>query len=340
MGGGNYSDTVYTSFLSASKSTDGGVFKHTAAIRAGKVETKVHESLDATKLNKAGIIIRESLDSADHPNSVPIAVMFDVTGSMGQVPRILVEKLGDLMGFLIKKNIVPHPHVLFGAIGDATGDKVPFQLGQFEADNTMDSVLASIYLEGNGQSNYHESYELGMYFLARLTNLDSINKRGKKGYAIFIGDEQPFDRVKKADVKRLIGVNEESDIPLEQILSELRNKFEVLWIFPKGSNYWGPRGAEVGIHQRLEELFGQFLVRLEDPALVCETIAKFIAVNEGFDEDYIHGAMKDIGMDDGAINTVSKSLALFTNNNKGLALKATVEGALTLSGPQNGVARL
>ncbi|MGH3297597.1 MAG: hypothetical protein ACRDP7_37960, partial [Trebonia sp.] len=42
----------------------------------------------------------ESRDSEEHPRSLAIAVLFDVTGSMGTVPRALQKKLPRLLGLL------------------------------------------------------------------------------------------------------------------------------------------------------------------------------------------------------------------------------------------------
>ena len=58
---------------------------------------------------------------------------------------------------------------MFGAIGDATCDRVPLQVGQFESDNRMDDDLGRIVLEGGGGGQQTESYELAMYFMARHT---------------------------------------------------------------------------------------------------------------------------------------------------------------------------
>src|SRR5690606_17085408 len=102
------------------------------------------------KLDPHGVTVRESRDSADHPEALAIAVLFDVTGSMGNVPRTLQTKLPDLLGLLLRKGYVEHPHILFGAIGDATCDRAPLQIGQFEADNRMDDDLERILLEGGG----------------------------------------------------------------------------------------------------------------------------------------------------------------------------------------------
>ena len=73
-------------------------------------------------MNPLGVAVRESRDSDIHPESHAVAVLFDVTGSMQKVPRILQENLPRLMGLLIRKGYLEHPHILIGAIGDATCD--------------------------------------------------------------------------------------------------------------------------------------------------------------------------------------------------------------------------
>jgi hypothetical protein len=140
MGSGIWSTDVYDAAAryrrakgaSAFVSSDGGA-------------RTVHSELDPR-----GITVRESRDSAEHPNLVPIAVLFDVTGSMGRVPRILQAKLPQLLGLLLRKGYASDPQILFGAIGDATCDRAPLQIGQFESDNRMDDDLGRVLLEGGG----------------------------------------------------------------------------------------------------------------------------------------------------------------------------------------------
>src|SRR6185295_9209447 len=97
MGGSTHSDDVYRSRISTAKAAGADVFAHHDAVKTGKVAAAVHNALDPKKLNKAGKLIRESFDSEAHPDSVPVVVMFDDTGSMATIPRVFVEKLGKLM---------------------------------------------------------------------------------------------------------------------------------------------------------------------------------------------------------------------------------------------------
>jgi hypothetical protein len=315
----------------ATKGTD--PFTHDADIKSGRVAAAVHESLDPARKNKAGKNIRESFDSDVHPDSVAVGVLWDVTGSMSTVPRIFLEKMPKLMAALVKKGYVAHPHVLFGAIGDATCDRVPLQVGQFEGGNEMDEALTNIVLESGGGGHITESYELGMYFMARHTDIDCVKKRGKKGYLFFLGDELPYPRVKKSEVERIIGDVLEADIPTPQILEELREKFEVFWIMPEGTTH----ANDPEVCEPLKKMFGQNFLRLENPGDVCELIATTIGLMEGYDLDGIKDDLKDIGADAGAINRATTALTTFAS--KAVTKGATASGALAVAG-DDGVARL
>jgi len=183
MGSSRYDDAIYSARVSTAAAAGADLFVHDDAIRTGKAVAGVHESLDPKKLNTFGKNIRESLDSDAAPNSRAIAVLFDETGSMHLVPRLFAKKLEKLMASLVKKAFVPDPHIMFGGIGDAHSDKAPLQLGQFEGGNEIDDTLTNIYLESNGGGGEpQESYELAMYYIARHTDCDCINKRAQKGY--------------------------------------------------------------------------------------------------------------------------------------------------------------
>src|SRR3712207_5471414 len=124
MGHSHWSDAAYQARQHRRRTTGQSAFTYDHHERATGV-AKVHPEMDPFG------VTRESRDSAAHPASVAIAVIFDVTGSMGSVPRVLQTKLGALMRVLFEKGYVAHPHILFGAVGDAFCDPVPLQIGQF-----------------------------------------------------------------------------------------------------------------------------------------------------------------------------------------------------------------
>src|SRR5262249_46774172 len=146
-------------------------FEHDDAIRQGQAAPKAHE-----KMSPRGVKVRESRDSDAHPESHAVAVLFDVTGSMRQVPHVLQENLPRLMNLLIRKGCRDHPQIMVGAIGDATCDGAPLEVGQFESGIEIEEDLGRLFLEGGGGASITESYELAMYFLARHTSLDCFEK--------------------------------------------------------------------------------------------------------------------------------------------------------------------
>ena len=294
MGSGRWSTDVYDAAASYRAATGISAFGH-----SDSGASTVHPDLDPH-----GVRLRESRDSAEHPRSLAIAVLFDVTGSMRDVPRVLQAKLPQLLGLLLRKGYADDPQIMFGAIGDATCDRAPLQVGQFESDNRMDDDLSRILLEGGGGGQKTESYELAMYFMARHTAADCFDKRGKRGYLFIIGDEMAYPRVKHAEVSEVIGDGLQGDIPLGQIIGELTRKWDSYYILPEGASYVGD--AEVLRFWR--GLLGQNVIELADLGAVSETIALTV----GLGEDAISlgdglADLDDVGSD--AAPTVSKALA-------------------------------
>lgn len=327
MGATNFNDDVYNARMLHHLSTNTSAFVYDTDVKSGKVEAKVHELLDPSKLNKAGKNVRESFDSPEHPESLAIATIFDQTGSMGVVPQTFVKKLGGLMQLLVKKGYVAHPHILYGAVGDANPDgseKAPLQIGQFEAGNEQEETLSKIYLEGMGGGQKNESYELAIYYMARHTDMDCLNKRGKKGYLFLIGDEMIYSKVKKDQVKRLIGDSLESDIPLADIVTELKEKFEVHWILPGGTSYFDDNQ----VNEFHRKLWRENFHKLEKPEDVCEAISTIIGLSEGVDLDAIIEDLKDIGTDAKTIKRTTTALEKYASTTRSISKVGTATGAL------------
>jgi hypothetical protein len=194
MGGGTYSS----------------VSRDTRHVARGTYTKTIEQNFVAQSINNAmnpfGIKFRESRDSEEHPNSVPIIVALDVTGSMGSVPQHLVthglpKMMNDILG-----SGISDPQILFMGIGDHECDMSPLQVGQFESsDELVDKWLLDTYLEGGGGGNYGESYMLAWYFAAYHTHHDAMDKRKKKGYLFTIGDEPVLKGVDGSVIKNLIG---------------------------------------------------------------------------------------------------------------------------------------
>jgi hypothetical protein len=246
--------------------------------------------------------VRESRDSDEHPESLPIAIIFDVTGSMGHIPKILQKKLASLMDVVIAKVGVNDPQILVGAVGDATCDRFPFQVGQFESDNRFDEQLRNIILEGGGGGQVMESYGLAYRFAAYHTATDAFEKRGRKGYFFTMGDEAPWPTITREQVMEIFGVAAEADETIEDLLVKAQEKWEIFHLFSMDGSY--PNRDD--IHGRWRQLLGERFVKVEDSSLVCEVIAGLIHMLETAHD--VDAVVRDIGLKGSAATAVKNAL--------------------------------
>ena len=311
MGSGSWSSSDYSAATTHRASKGIKDFAYSHAVAAGKA-TGVHPTLDpkkpaGDKSPFAGKPIRESRDSDEHPESLPVAIMFDVTGSMGHIPQVLQKKLALLMDTLVEKSGVKHPQVLVGAIGDSYTDKYPLQVGQFESSNVFDEQLRSIILEGGGGGQNMESYGLAYRFAAYHTATDSIEKRGKKGYFFTMGDEKAWNNVTAEEVKKLFGVAEAQDETVESLLAKAKEKWEIYHLFAMGGSY----DNDPDVYGYWEKLLGERFVKVDDPNLVCEVIAGIIHSQEAACDAAT--TVKDLGLKGKDAISVEKALTRITS---------------------------
>ena len=140
------------------------------------------------EMEPKGIEFRESCDSKEHPESTPIILGLDVTGSMGCVLETVSKKLNKLILEIYDREPVKDPQIMVMAFGDVECDRHPLQVTQFESDIRIAEQLNDIYFERGGGGNAGESYTLPWYFASRHTKTDSYKKRGKKGFLFTMGD--------------------------------------------------------------------------------------------------------------------------------------------------------
>ena len=171
---------------------------------------------------------------------------------------------------------LPDPQILVGGIGDATCDRAPCRSVSSSPDRDRRRPR-QIWLEGGGGGQRTESYELAMYFMARKTSIDCLEKRSRRGYLFLIGDEMPYPRVKRHEVAKLLGDRLRRDIPIEEMVEELALKYETWFIVPNLSSYYD----DPQIYRRWQELLGQRVVRLERPEAIADLIATIIGISEG-----------------------------------------------------------
>jgi hypothetical protein len=274
MGSGRWSATTYHDRAAARAAAGTDTFAYSAdAIRSG--DLRAHQTLDPR-----GLTIRESRDSTEHPASNAVVIGLDVTGSMGAVVRGIHADLPRLHELLLGHRSVTDPQVMFAAVGDATCDRVPLQVGQFESDNRMDRDLEHMILEGGGGGQKTESYELLLYVAARHTAIDCWAKRRRKGYLFLIGDEMTYPKVKRREVRDLIGdaAPLEADLPLERVAAEAKERYHVYFVLPGGASHGGDQQV-IGFWSRL--LGPEHVLPLQCPEDTSESIARTILANEG-----------------------------------------------------------
>ncbi|MBI4861560.1 MAG: hypothetical protein HY815_15055 [Candidatus Riflebacteria bacterium] len=245
MGGSYYSGDV----TSRSTSTNAEAFD-SAAGSATAARGRVHADLDPLGRTL-------TCPAAPGVQRTPVVVAMDVTRSRGEDAKIVYGKLPMFIGQICMKNYVPHPQVSFAAIGDATCDKAPLQVGPFAADNSLDDVLTHMWLEEGGGGTGQESYELAAYYFARHVDLQCLGP-GQKGFFFFIGDEGFYPGVSRQQVKSVIGDALGSDLRSAEIFAELAARFHVFFIYPRKS--WEQRKSDIDaeIRQRVLAAGGQY----------------------------------------------------------------------------------
>ena len=180
------------------------------------------------KYNAFYVDKRESFDSEDSPESTPIIIGFDVTGSMGYLANeIATNSLNETIMQILEKKPVTNPHMMCAAF---TGPHAPLQVTQFEADIRVVEQLLDFKLDGWNQYAYDN---ILWYFAANHTKIDSFEKRGKKGILIGIGDEKCGENeniLTPENINSLFGDKIEKNIEFKTALKNAREKYDVVHI--------------------------------------------------------------------------------------------------------------
>ena len=252
-------------------------------------QTFIKEAYDPAK-----VVIRESRDSEKNPNSTPIIVGLDVTGSMGIIAEVMAKDgLGELVNGILDRVPVSDPHIMVMGIGDQ-GDRAPLQATQFEADIRIAEQLSDIWLEGNGGGNGSEAYDIPWIFAARKTVIDSMIKRGKKGYLFTIGDEPPPPQgLSKEQINRIFNGGDERGYTSEEMLALAQEKYDVFHIIcEEGSNcsYASSRNETIS---KWRALLGKRAILLRNCDYVSEVILSVMDIAEGRDPEAVASSWED-----------------------------------------------
>src|ERR1019366_8045037 len=306
MGGGRWDTGRYTSDSHTRAVSGVDDFSYT------KTATKIHDNLDPKRIISKPARKLESRDSDEHPASNAVFVSFDVTGSNYERAVDAQKKLPNLMELL--KKYLSDPQVAVAANDDIhfVGTN-SIQISDFESDNRVDEHIRNIWLTREGGGNKGESYDLMMYGAANLVVMDCLEKRGRKGYFFMYADELIFERVDAGEVHQIFGVTLEQDIPIAEVIEDLKAKYHVFVIWPEG--------GYIEAKEQYGRLFGEECVLvLQHPNLICELIASAIGLNEEkvAPADLVQDLVA-VGTSDGDARNVTTSLAPYIKQRGGIA---------------------
>ena len=267
-----------------------------------------------TSFDPKTITVRESRDSDISPDSTPIILAFDVTGSMGEIPFYFVQEgLGTLMKEIFDRKPVPDPQIMCMAVGDAKCDRAPLQVTQYETDIKIAKQLEDFYIEQGGGGNGGESYHLPWYFAATRTSTDAFEKRGKKGLLFTIGDEPPQDLLTKGQIEAIFGDKEARDLTSAEILEMVKRQYDVFHVIIEqgdGLQMYGEKKVVGGWNNLLGE---GHVLRLSDYTKLSEVVTSAIQVNAGMDHDEVVNSWNgDTGLV--VAKALSKDLAVRPKN--------------------------
>lgn len=229
MGSGNWSTTAYSDYTYATKNVSLSNFTSSTSYTAQSLfkARRLSPVLDPKN------VMRECRDSEEHPNTVPVILALDVTGSMGRAAVNVAQKLNQIMTDLYADDSVQDIEFCIMGIGDFYCDDVPLQISQFESDVRIAEQLDEIYFEGGGGGNSYESYSAAWYMGVNHCDLDCW-KRGKKGIIITLGDELPNPYIPKegycGGFKKIVGDGVQEDIDTIAVLNEALQKFDIYHI--------------------------------------------------------------------------------------------------------------
>jgi hypothetical protein len=151
----------------------------------------------------------------------PLVYLFDVTGSMDKLPKIIYDKWPGIVGQIIAREYLPDPKMSIAAVGDITSDKAPLQMTDFSVLRNLDRYFKKIFFEGNGGGQDMESYEVAAYYYAYLCDLP----KAENPICLFTGDEGFRKELYADDLEEHFG-GQHKDTTAQKVFSDLSKKFK------------------------------------------------------------------------------------------------------------------
>lgn len=224
MGGGSWTTSSFTSYCTTTRGIDASNISLDGTITSALNVQDVYKARTLDPILSPMNVMRECRDSEEHPNTIPVILALDVTGSMGQAAVEVAKKLNVVMTKLYDQ-IADVEFCVMG-IGDLAYDDAPIQISQFESDIRIAEQMDKVYFEFGGGGNSYESYTAAWYMGARHTDLDCWS-RGKKGIIITMGDERLNPYLPYTPLNNATGDGVQADIATKKLYKEVCEKFDV-----------------------------------------------------------------------------------------------------------------
>lgn len=206
----------------------------------------------------------------------PIVLAFDVTGSMGTLPKILSDKLPMLAGQLAIREYLRQPMISLAAIGDIRSDTAPIQVTDFVEPRHLDSQLERLFFEGFGGGNDQESYEFTAYAYAERSELPEA----QTPFFIFTGDEGFRPTLAASDLERHFDEKHARAIDAKEVFDKLKQVYHGNVIKIRRS--YGSAHTDGRIQRQWEEALGaDYIVPITDDQAIGDITLGVLAVRGG-----------------------------------------------------------
>lgn len=220
MGSGSFSSSSFATYsTSLGRSYD---------TTTGRVTGQTYTARHIDEKMKPYNVMRECCNTEEHPNTIPVILALDVTGSMGSACTETAEALGTIMSDLYEK--FKDIQIMVMGIGDLVYDKAPIQISQFESDVRIAEWLDKIWIEFGGGGNSYESYSAAWYMGLYHTKLDAFDKQGRKGIIITMGDEPMNPYLPGRYITEFVGDFCQGDIDTKELYNNACEKFAIYHI--------------------------------------------------------------------------------------------------------------
>lgn len=243
---------------------------------------------------------------------VPIVILCDQTGSMGDWPATIFSKLGYL-DHECKFYFGADYELCFGAFGDAQKhEDYPLQIRPFVKEAGLKEELMKLIIEGGGGGNYIESSELGALYV--LKNIQVPN--AVKPILIIITDEKCYDTITPEDAKHWAKVDLQERMTAKALFDELKTKWATYLVrkpYGSSTNVDNENSTDKMIREHWEQLLDtDHMAYLPDASRVVDVIFGIFAKETGKVDDFRKELEDRQGKDvdgDKKIATVYKALA-------------------------------